>query len=252
MDGAGPDGGPRCREDGEVNPYLGEFNRYAFIRPVYDRDGISIYRGDCRTILPHIDSFDACLIADPPYGFGQSNQRRRKRAANDPGRDGDFTEIVGDREPFDPAFILGLGFETVVLFGANHYADQLPPSTGWLVWDKRNGATPDDNADAELIWTNRSGVVRMHRQCWRGFTREDDGLEPHKHLHPTQKPVKLMMWIVERFTKPGDLVVDPYMGSGPIAKACQLLGRRYTGVELDERYCNAAISRLQQSVMVFA
>ncbi len=83
----------------------------------------------------------------------------------------------------------------------------------------------------------------------RHFTREDDGLEPERHLHPTQKPVKLMIWLLERLTQRGDLVLDPYMGSGPIAKACHLTGRRYLGVEIDEGYCQIAASRLYQQVL---
>lgn len=221
--------------------------------PYYDDGaGIVIYHADCRDVLPTIDPASvALLVADPPYGFGQSAQRRSRRAVHDPGVDGDFHPIVGDFTPFDPAHLLAS--PRLVLFGANHYADALPPSGSWLVWDKREDATPDDNADAELIWTNLGGPVRTYRQCWRGFTRARDGLEPDKHLHPTQKPVNLMMWLLDRFTKPGDLVLDPYMGSGPMAHACRLLGRRYIGIELDEAYCRTTVAfRLQQSVLPFA
>jgi site-specific DNA-methyltransferase (adenine-specific) len=214
--------------------------------PYYDRDGITIYHGDCQDILPDLPVVDI-VIADPPYGMRQSDQKRRKRAANDPGRDSGLPMIHGDDEPFDPRHLLG--FPRIVLFGANHYADKLPPSKSWVVWDKRNGATVDDNADAELLWTNIPGVVRMYRQCWRGFTREKDSLEPDRHLHPTQKPVNLMLWLLDRYTNPGDLVLDPYMGSGPIAKACQITGRRYIGIELVETYVEAAVTRLQQQVM---
>ena len=218
--------------------------------PYYDRDGIKIYHGDCRDILPLIapDSVDL-VLTDPPYGFGQSAQSGRTRTKNDRWHDGNFTEIVGDRDPFDPTILFM--FKKLVLFGANHFADKLPVSTGWIVWDRRNGSTPDNNSDAELIWTNVPGTIRTYRQCWRGFTREDDSLEPKRHVHPTQKPVKLMMWLLDRFTKPADLVLDPYMGSGPIAHACQLLGRRYIGAEIEERYCEIAVRRLQQSVMNF-
>lgn len=219
--------------------------------PYFDRDGIVIFHGRCEDVLPTIDpSTVALLIADPAYGYGQSAQRRSSRAKNDPGHDGDFAMIHGDLEPFVPDHLFR--FPRLVLFGANHYADKLPPSPSWLVWDKREDATPDDNADAELIWTNLGGPVRTYRQCWRGFTRAKDALEPHKHLHPTQKPIALMIWLLERYTKPGDLVVDPYMGSGPITKACQLLGRRYIGVELVEAYCATTVNRLAQTVLPFA
>jgi DNA modification methylase len=68
-------------------------------------------------------------------------------------------------------------------------------------------------------------------------------------VHPTQKPVALMRWILTKWSKPGDLILDPYMGSGPVARACLDLGRRYIGVELEERYCEIAVSRLSQQVL---
>lgn len=219
--------------------------------PYYDRDGITIYHGDNRDILPMIGSVDL-VLTDPPYGVSERTDRASKGRGTEgrgiirhPARD--WLPIAGDNEPFDPTPLLAFG--KAVLFGANHFADRLPPTRSWIVWDKRNGSATDDNADAELIWTNIDGVVRMFRQCWRGFTREDDGLEPNEHLHPTQKPVKLMIWLLHKYTKPGDLVLDPYMGSGPVAQACHLTGRRYIGIEIEERYCEIAAKRLQQSVL---
>lgn len=218
------------------------------IEPYFQDASVTIFNADCRLVLPSIDPATVALvIADPPYGFGQSAQRRSKRAANDPGRDGGFSMIYGDEGPFEPSHLLS--FSRLILFGANHYADRLPASGSWLVWDKRNGAIPDDNADAELIWTNLGGPVRTYRQCWRGFSREDDGLDPQKHLHPTQKPTKLMIWLLERYTRPGDLIVDPYCGSGPVPFACKLTGRRCIAVELVEDYCRKTVDRLAQQVL---
>jgi DNA modification methylase len=214
----------------------------------YEQDGIVIYQGKCETVLPDVDPASvALLIADPPYGIKVVEQGKRQRTKDDPGHNGNWTPIEGDTEPYDPAILLL--FPRLILFGANHYADKLPPSGSWLVWDKREDATPDANSDAELIWTNLGGPVRTYRQCWRGFTRARDSLEPTKHVHPTQKPVNLMMWLLERYTKPGDLVLDPYMGSGPVARAALLLGRRYIGIELEGRYCKEAFKRLQQAVL---
>lgn len=218
------------------------------MQPYYDRDGITIFHARCEDVLPSIDPASVGLVlTDPPYGFKQSAQFREKRATHDPGSSGNFVQIVGDDEPFDPEPLMHFG--RLVLFGANHYADRLPPSPSWLVWDRRNGSTPDKNADAELIWTNCGGTIRTYRQTWRGVARENDSLEPNAHVHPTQKPVNLMLWLLDRYTKPGDLVLDPYMGSGPIAQACHMTGRRYIGIELEERYCATAVRRLQQSVL---
>lgn len=218
--------------------------------PYFDDGQIQIWHGDCRDVLPGINPATVSLVlTDPPYGYQQSDQARSKRAANDPGRDSGLPMIHGDTETFDPSPLLRFG--RLVLFGANHYADRLPASKSWLVWDRLNGSTPSDNADAELIWTNCGGTIRMYRQTWRGVAREDDGLEPNHHVHPTQKPVKLMIWLLDRYTKPGDLVLDPYMGSGPVAHACHITGRKYIGIELVETYCQTAVKRLQQSVLPF-
>jgi site-specific DNA-methyltransferase (adenine-specific) len=234
------------------------------VKPYYDDGRIQIWHGDCRDVMPALPE-PSLVIADPPYGFGQARQGRAKRARDDTGRNGGvdtidvrdgvyrgtwrgWSDMRGDDEPFDPSHLLG--YPRLVLFGANHYASRLPDSGSWLVWDKRNGATPDNNADAELIWTNLGGPVRTYRQCWRGFTRERDRLEmTEKHLHPTQKPVLLMQWLLDTHTTPDDLVIDPYMGCGPVPRAAMNIGRRAIGIEIEERYCEIAAKRLQQSVL---
>jgi len=81
---------------------------------------------------------------------------------------------------------------------------------------------------------------------WAGYKRDS---ELGHHVHPTQKPVALMRWILDKWTEPGDLVFDPYMGSGPIAQACHELGRRYIGVEIVEEYCQTAVNRLGQQTL---
>jgi site-specific DNA-methyltransferase (adenine-specific) len=134
------------------------------------------------------------------------------------------------------------------MWGANWYADELPPSGGWIVWDKtprgvKEGFTA---SHAELAWTNLFSSVKKFSLQWGGEARNHE-----LHLHPTQKPVGLMRWIVQNWTEPGQLVLDPYMGSGPVAEACRDLGRRYIGVELEERYCEIAAQRLAQDVLPF-
>jgi site-specific DNA-methyltransferase (adenine-specific) len=209
--------------------------------PYYSDDFATIYHGDCREVLPSIPPASVTLVlTDPPYGMGYKPLR---------GADGSkrWTEgIEGDDEPFDPTHLLS--FDRLALFGANWYADRLPPSGGWLVWDKTPKGAKNGFAasHAELAWTNCCGSVRKFALQWGGEARNG---EPH--LHPTQKPVALMRWIVREFTAPGDLVLDPYMGSGPVAQACVEERRRYIGIELDERYCEIAAKRLAQEVLDF-
>lgn len=212
------------------------------MKPYYDRAGITIYHGDWRAIAaPAAD----LVLTDPPYGVSL------RTATVSSGRNKlfigkDFPAIEGDNEPFNPAPILELQTATI-LWGANHYADSLPPSPSWLIWDKREGTTPDDNADCEVAWSNLGGPIRMYSHLWRGGITKS---ERTRRVHPTQKPVALMRWCLQRAKlKPGALVFDPYMGSGPIAQACKELGFRYVGCELVEHYCEIAANRLSQEVM---
>lgn len=204
--------------------------------PYYDDGQVVIYHGDCRELLPVLTlPKNTLLLTDPPYGMDYKPKR---------GSDGSkrWEEGVdGDAEPFDPSHLLG--FKSLILWGANWYADRLPTSGGWLVWDKTpRGAKEGFYAShCELAWTNLCSSIRKFSLQWGGEARNG---EPF--LHPTQKPVALMRWVLLEFTKPGDLVLDPYMGSGPVAQACQEEGRRYIGIEKQERYCATAVRRLAQ------
>ena len=214
--------------------------------PYYDEDGITIYHADCRDVLPTIDPMSVNLVlTDPPYGIrivdnnGHIGIGRRSPSPS-------HLPIAGDDKPFDPSPLLLFG--RCVLWGANHYADKLPPSGGWIVWDKDLGLNQNNFSDCELAWSNLSAGVRCFRHLWKGVLRDS---EIGWHVHPTQKPVSLMRWILERWTQPGDLILDPYMGSGPVGKAALDLGRRYVGIEIEERYCEIAVQRLAQGVLEF-
>ena len=155
--------------------------------------------------------------------------------------------VHGDDRPFDPAHLLT--FDRLVLFGANHYSDRLPVSGGWLVWDKTGGGRGPDNsfADVELAWTNLRKTPCIRHHLWKGLVRDSEAGD--RVLHPTQKPVALMQWILTEWTVAGDLILDPYAGSGPTLLAAKNLGRRAIGIEIEERYCDSAAKRLSQETM---
>lgn len=122
------------------------------------------------------------------------------------------------------------------------------------MWDKLDGMTTkkrlvgvDDNADCELAWSNLGGPARIIPHRWKGLVRASERGESTKH--PTQKPVYLMAAIIEWRTKPGDLILDPYMGSGPVLRAAKDLGRKAIGIEIEEAYCEVAANRLAQEVL---
>ena len=208
--------------------------------PYYDHDGITIYNARCEDVLPSIDPATVdLLLTDPPYGIDYKPGRGKRSAL-------EWDAVEGDAVPFDPRHLLA--YRRAVLWGANNYTEHLPRG-GWLWWDKRIlNDTKGSNSDGELAWTNLITGVRGFRHLWVGGYRAS---EYGFHVHPTQKPAALMRWIIDRWTKPGQLVLDPYMGSGPVAQACHELGRRYVGIELVEDYCTVAVTRLRQQTLDF-
>jgi site-specific DNA-methyltransferase (adenine-specific) len=219
--------------------------------PYYQDELVTLYHGDCREInLPRPDEV-AMVLTDPPYGVSERTDRKSKGRGSMTASF-DFPPVHGDDEPFDPTWLLA--YPRVVLFGANYYADRLPISSSWIVWDKLDGLSTkkrdigfDDNADCELAWTNLGGPARLVRLRWKGMLKGDD--RDSGRVHPTQKPTGLMSQIINAWTKPGDLILDPYMGSGPVGVAAKQLGRRAIGIEIDESYCEIAAKRLAQGVL---
>lgn len=217
------------------------------LKPYYEDGGVTIYHGDYRDIIPGL-AFDA-VVTDPPYGVGwdvkggEHRHRSRKR------RGTEFVPVHGDTEPFDPSDLIALGLPTV-MFGANYFSPALPPSASWIVWDKRPHMASTRQADCELAWTNLGGPARMFRKTWNGGIRPTEDRASHKAwgvLHPTQKPVSLMRWVIERI--PPGTICDPFMGSGTTLRAAKDLGRKAIGIEIEERYCEVAARRLGQEVL---
>jgi len=212
------------------------------VRPYYQDDLVTIYHGDCReligpALLP-LHEFDV-VVTDPPYGIAYVHGAGRYWPAPKP--------IVGDEVEFDPAFVLAMALPTV-LWGGNHYASRLPGSPSWFVWDKKPDGWQNDQADAELAWTNLGGPVRTYRHAWSGggtLARENG--TARRAIHPAQKPLALMRWCIERC--PPGTVLDPFMGSGTTLVAAKSLGRKSIGIEIEERYCEIAATRCSQEVL---
>ncbi len=220
----------------------------------YAETGVEIHCGRVEDVLATIDPRTvALLLADPQYGNGKEggrssdvegrprkNSTAAKRAQTAVARK--WKPIDGNDKPFDPAHLLALGRPSV-LWGGNHYASRLPDEKGWIAWDKRDGMDSDDGSDMELAWTNLGGALRVFRHAWRGLARASEGGTPH--LHPTQKPVALGAWVLQRAkVKAGDLVVVPYAGSGPDVIACRNAGVRVIAIECVEAYCEVIKQRL--------
>ena len=214
------------------------------MRPYYEADGITIYHGDCMEVLPRIVSAPSdAIVTDPPYGISYRHGARAGGISL--GMDG--KTIVGDDVPFDPTHLLSAA-PRLVLWGGNHFADRLPSSRGWLVWDKRDDGPEMDQSDAELAWTNVVATVRKWTRRWSGAAR--GGREQSEgRWHVNQKPVALMDWCLGFV--PGGRVIDPYAGSGSTLIAAMERRRPAIGIEIDEAHCESAALRLSQGVLDF-
>ena len=216
--------------------------------PFYDRDGITIYHGDCRQILPMLGRFDL-LMADPPYGIG-ADKAMHKASGNVVGHGHrrvakrTYEESDWDKEPV-AEWVMHLArsiCQKQVIFGGNYY--DLPPCKGPLVWDKEvNG----NFADGEMAWNNLGIPLRIKRHLWNGMARK--GSEPRHH--PTQKPLEVIQWAIQLA---GDVetILDPWAGSGTTGHAAKNLGKRCVMIEREERYCEIAVARLAQDVLPFS
>jgi len=198
--------------------------------------GVTLYCGDCLDILPSLEGVDA-VITDPPYGIDWDTNYKRFTPGFDVDRS-THKAIENDGKPFDPVHLITLA-KTVVLFGANCYSDKLPCGA-WLIWDKRFPNGTAFLADAEAAWMNRGHGVYIYSETAQGFVRKE------KSEHPTQKPVAVMGWCMEKAKVPaGALVLDPYMGSGTTGIACLRTGRRFIGIEKDPVHFKTALERIK-------
>lgn len=218
--------------------------------PFYESPSVRIYCAPWEVVWPALGlSFGDVRLcwADGPYGKKEKTKRGTRKSNTPAPHDTrgraplrDWEAVAGDDRPFDPAPLLR--FPRLVTWGANFYADRLPPSSSWWWWDKRDGTTPDDNADGELAWTNLGGPARQFTHLWRGLCQASEKSGGGKRLHPTQKPVALCEWgFRQAGLKAGDLVFAPYLGSGPEVRAALNMGLRIIGCEVVEAYCRTVV-----------
>jgi len=197
--------------------------------------GCDLYLGDCLQVMPALGPVDA-VVTDPPYGI-------------DFGRGGGFSASHGwgpwrEKVEWDSERPLPEVFSTMaacsrdqIIWGGNYFADLLPPRMRWLVWDK--GQRDFSLADVELAWTSQQKAARA--MTYPRAAALADG-----KVHPTQKPVALMEWCLG-FLPDARTVLDPFMGSGTTLVACQRLGRRGIGIELDPGYFDIACKRVDEA-----
>lgn len=132
-----------------------------------------------------------------------------------------------------------IGIKNKIVWGGNYFTDFLSPQMCWIVWDKQNSG---DFADVELAWTSYAKAARLYKWMWSGMSRQGDRkTEGGKRVHPTQKPVGLVVDILADF--PAQTILDLFLGSGTTLIAAEKTGRICYGMELSEHYCDVIITR---------
>lgn len=204
-----------------------------------------LYNMDCMDGMKEFsDKYFDLAIVDPPYGIGESggkNVSRTKLAKSKT-----YDDYKGnDRNPPDEAYFRELFrvSKHQIIFGANHFISRMPyDSHCWIVWDKDNGES--DFADCELAWTSFKTAVRRYRYRWHGMMQEDMRNKEFR-IHPNQKPVALYKWVLGKYAKPGNIILDTHTGSASSLIACYQSGFDFVGFEWDKHYCDLANKRLQ-------
>lgn len=197
---------------------------------------------DCLQALKQMPTKSIDLIlTDPPYGkgsdkgtngFGSSKNRKYK---------GGWDKNVPTKEVFEEMFRVA---KNLIIFGGNYFVSYLPVSNHWIFWDKKGDiAFKNPFADGELIYTTFKKPIRRIVFKQQGFITDSKD----KRYHPTQKPTELVKQLIEEYTEPGQVILDPFLGSGTTAIAAIQTDRRYLGFEIDKEYFEIAKRRINNA-----
>jgi len=194
----------------------------------------TLYLADCRDILPTLAKVDA-VITDPPYGI-QRDGKPPSTSSHGGHKGYDFMgwdSCAPDAATFKAILAAA---DRQIVWGANFYPEHFAGSMGWLVWDKGQRIS---QSDAELAYTNMQKALRV-------FTLNRAALAQDGAVHPTQKPLALMMWCIEQAGNP-QIILDPFMGSGTTGVAAVQMGLKFIGIEREPKYFEIACERIENA-----
>lgn len=173
------------------------------------------------------DKYFDLAIVDPPYGINRNGMNMGNSIFNKDEKKWD-SKIPSDKYFYE----LFRVSKKQIIWGGNYF--QLPSSQYFAVWDKGETMYGRDFAECEYAWVSNGGT--------RIFKKSPNQLE---RIHPTQKPVALYKWLLDKYSKQGEKIIDTHLGSGSIAIACHDYGFELTACELDKEYYEQAIQRIK-------
>ena len=203
------------------------------------------------------DKYFDLAIVDPPYGIGASKQnestskikgRQNSIVKRSNLKTKEWDNKLPKKEYFDELFRVS---KNQIIFGGNYFP--LPLINSWIVWNKLQ--VLETRSDGELAWTSFKRPLKIVTLLQDGFKRgQNVGYDQpviynvpfsgKQTIHPTQKPVALYKWLLDKYGKQGDKILDTHLGSGSIAIACHDYGFDLTACELDKEYFDAAMKRI--------
>lgn len=194
------------------------------------------------------DKFFDLAIVDPPYGgVTQGGYAKNKMGGGVAKNRNDYHLFLWSCEKPDKSYFdeLMRVSKNQIIWGGNYYASLLTDQQCWIVWDKDK---PEgvSFADVELAWTSFNLASRIFHYSWNGMIQGDMKNKERK-IHPTQKPVKLYEWLLNKYAKPGDIILDTHVGSASSLIACHNTHHKYVGFEIDPDYYRMAKKRLDDA-----
>jgi len=190
------------------------------------------------------------VLTDPPYGINLDTDYSDMKGWHQGKK---YNKVIGDGDDFNDRFINNIfsffkGVKEKFLFGADYYVELLPnygKDGSWFVWDKRVDESKDKmfGSGFELLWSENRHQRRILRGMWAGFMGD---AEANRRVHPTQKPTKILVEILNEYSKEGSIIVDLFGGSGSTLIACEKTNRKCYMMEIDPIYCQIIIDRMRK------
>jgi site-specific DNA-methyltransferase (adenine-specific) len=220
-------------------------------KPYYQDESCTIYHGDCREILPHLEPVDL-VLTDPPYGVNFSG-KVTKHTVNTKGYESTID---------DSSIIIDVVLPAVSICKTLSNRIVITPGS------RNMFKYPEPDCVCAIYYPSGAGLGKWGFTCWqpifyygkdpyisKGLGSRPDSfsttVSAEKNGHPCPKPIQTMKWLVHKSSFETETILDPFMGSGTTLRAAKDLGRKAIGIELEEKYCEVAAKRLRQEVFSF-